>query len=76
MNNNTLYKFYSNERQAHNTRRKRMEQKTMWVVINKKRGKLLHVCYAREDAREFKAMCGGKAKGITIIKYVPVAEIR
>lgn len=53
-----------------------MKQKIMWAVINEKRGKLLHVCNTREDARELKAMRGGKAKGITIIKYVPLAEIR
>lgn len=53
-----------------------MTQKIMWAVINKNHGKLLQVCQRRQDARELKAMCGGKEQGIAIIKYVLLEEIR
>lgn len=50
--------------------------KPMYAVVNQKRGKTISICYTRDEAREVKAMAGGKEKGVAIIKFVPIYECR
>lgn len=50
--------------------------KAMWAVVNQKSGKIVGVYETRDDARTMKAKKGGKESGVSIIKYIPVGEIR
>ena len=50
--------------------------KPMYAVVNQKRGKTISICYTRDEAREVKAMAGGKEKGVAIIKFIPAYECR
>lgn len=48
----------------------------LWLVINRKNGKTYGIANTRQEARDLKSSKGGAAKGVTIIKYIPVEEIR
>lgn len=50
--------------------------KPMYAVVDQKHGKTVSICYTRDEAREVKAMAGGKERGIAIIKFIPAYECR
>jgi len=50
--------------------------KNLWLVVNKKSGKCIDLCHTRDIARDVKARHGGSANNVSIVKFIPVEEIR